>query len=105
METDQKAPERIRGLLEAIIKELVDRPDKVEVNQVVSQGGNTWVLTIKTANGEAGKVIGKQGRNVQALRLLLESMAAKHRRRIVLEVADNRRKLQRSNAHDKLESH
>jgi predicted RNA-binding protein YlqC (UPF0109 family) len=99
-----EAPERIRWILEIVIKELVDQPDKVNVNQVVSQGGNTLVFTIQTAMGEAGKVIGRQGRCVQALRLIVESMAAKHKRRVVLEIADSnkQRKVRRNNGNEKL---
>jgi len=87
--TQAEGASRLRGLLLDVVKELVDRPDKVEVTQTVSDGGNTVVLTVRTADGEVGKVIGRGGRNAQALRILFEAIAAKYKQRVVLEIADS----------------
>jgi uncharacterized protein len=78
----------LQSLALTIVRELVDRPDGVEINQTVSDGGNTIVLTVRTSGGDLGKIIGKQGRNAQSLRILLEAIAAKHRQRVVMEIAE-----------------
>jgi predicted RNA-binding protein YlqC (UPF0109 family) len=90
--TQAESAERLRKLLDDLVRELVDRPDEVSVFTTISDGGNTVVLTVRTANGEVGKVIGKQGRNAQAVRILLEAVAAKYKQRVVLEIDDNRRR-------------
>ena len=78
----------MQELTREIVKELVDRPEGVEVQQTISAGGDTVVLTVRTADGDMGKVIGKQGRNAQALRTLLEAIAAKYKQRVVMEIAE-----------------
>ncbi len=83
---------RLRDLLQSLVMELVDNPKEASVTSTVSEGGNTIVLTIRTANGEIGKVIGRQGRNAHALRILLEAIAAKYKQRVVLEIDDRRKR-------------
>lgn len=95
------AMQPIRHLVEEIVKELVDIPDRVSIGQMVSEGG-TVVMTVRTANGETGKVIGKAGRNAEAIRTLLDSFAAKHKCQIILEIDDpRRRKRERSQSNAK----
>jgi predicted RNA-binding protein YlqC (UPF0109 family) len=65
---------------------LVDQPEEVSVSEVV--GGHTVVLEISVAKGDMGKVIGKQGRNAQALRTILSAAAGKLRKRYVLEILE-----------------
>jgi hypothetical protein len=79
----------MQELAYGIVKELVDYPEGVVVQQTVSDGGQTIVLTVRTAEGDMGKVIGKQGRNAQALRTILEAIAAKHKHRVVMEIAED----------------
>jgi hypothetical protein len=79
----------MQELAYGIVKELVDYPAGVAVQQTISDGGQTIVLTVRTAEGDMGKVIGKQGRNAQALRTILEAIAAKHKQRVVMEIAED----------------
>jgi predicted RNA-binding protein YlqC (UPF0109 family) len=58
----------------------------VRVGAVV--GGRTVLLTVNTARGEIGKVIGKGGKTFKAIKYLLEAMAAKHKIRLDLEIDD-----------------
>jgi predicted RNA-binding protein YlqC (UPF0109 family) len=78
----------MQELAREIVKELVDQPSGVDVQQTISDGGNTVVLTVRTSDGDMGKVIGKQGRNAQALRTILEAIAAKYKQRVVVEIAE-----------------
>lgn len=101
--TQEETAGRLKTMLHGLVSELVDRPEEVDVSSTISDGGNTVVLTVRTANGEVGKVIGKQGRNAQALRILLEAVAAKFKQRVVLEIDDlrgNRRRRRHESGKD-----
>ena len=76
----------MKDLLTEIVQALVDQPDQVSVNEI--KGDNTTVLELKVAKSDMGKVIGKHGRNAQALRTILSAAAGKTRRRYVLEIVE-----------------
>ena len=76
----------MKDLIKEIVQALVDQPDQVSVSEVV--GDNTTVLELKVAKSDMGKVIGKQGRNAQALRTILSAASGKTRRRHVLEIVE-----------------
>jgi predicted RNA-binding protein YlqC (UPF0109 family) len=71
----------------AIVQALVDDPEKVVVEEV--SGGQTTLLKICVGQGEAGKVIGKKGRTIDALRTLLSAATAKEKRRVIVEIDGN----------------
>jgi predicted RNA-binding protein YlqC (UPF0109 family) len=83
--------ERIRALLEGVVRELVDHPEGAKVEATIGTGGRTIVLTVGTGAGDLGKVIGKKGRTAEVIRYLLEAMAARHRVKIVMEIDDQRK--------------
>jgi predicted RNA-binding protein YlqC (UPF0109 family) len=76
----------MRELVEIMAKALVDNPAQLEVNEIT--GGDTLVIELRPAREDIGKIIGKKGRNVQAMRTLLNAAAAKLRKRVVLEIID-----------------
>jgi uncharacterized protein len=76
----------MKDLLIEIAKALVDNPEQVKVNEV--KGRSTTVLELSVAKEDLGKVIGKQGRNAQAIRTLLSSSAGKLRKNVVLEIIE-----------------
>jgi len=59
----------VKELVELIAKSLVDNPDRVQVFQI--DGEQSSIIELKVAPEDVGKVIGKQGRNVQAIRIIL----------------------------------
>ena len=65
----------MRDLLEEMIKAIVDKPDEVSLD--LNEGENTVIYELKVGEGDVGKVIGKKGRNVSALRTLLFAVNAK----------------------------
>lgn len=73
----------VRILIEKIAKWMVDAPDEVFVEQF-----DDGVIELEVAEGDVGKIIGRQGRNVKALRTLLNAAAARARKRYTLEVID-----------------
>ena len=62
-------------LLEDIVKAIVDKPDDVKVTLV--EGDSTEIYELTVGDGDLGKVIGKKGRNVSAIRTLLSAATAK----------------------------
>ena len=71
-------------LVEHIAKALVDYPEKVLVNEI--SGTNTSVIEVSVAKADLGKIIGKQGRTAQALRVILSAASGKTRRHTKLEI-------------------
>ena len=74
----------VKTLVEEIAKALVDFPAEVVVNEVA--GEQATVFELRVAEGDLGKVIGKQGRTARALRSLLKVAAAKQDKRANLEI-------------------
>ena len=63
----------MKELVEVIAKALVDHPEEVSVNE--KKEGRTTVLELHVADGDMGKVIGKQGRIAKSIRPRLRSAA------------------------------
>ena len=76
----------LKDLVEFMAKALVDKPDEVEVNEVV--GEQTTVVELKVANEDLGKVIGKQGRTARSMRTILNAASTKLHKRSVLEIVE-----------------
>ena len=77
----------MQSLIETVVKMLVDIPDEVNVEAVESDQTIIYELTV--GDGDYGKVIGKKGRNVSALRTILFAINAKEGgKRARLEVID-----------------
>ncbi|HEY3065159.1 MAG TPA: KH domain-containing protein [Methylomirabilota bacterium] len=76
----------MRELVEYIAKALVDESDLVNVTEV--EGDKVTVIELRVAQGDLGKVIGKQGRTARALRTILNANATKMRKRAVLEIIE-----------------
>ena len=65
----------MKDLLIDIIKAIVDKPDEVDITLTESE--NTMIYELRLGDGDVGKVIGKKGRNVGAIRTLLTAASAK----------------------------
>ena len=76
----------MKELIEYLAKRLVDRPEEVQVREVT--GETTIVLELRTGEGDLGKIIGKHGRTVRAIRTILSAVAAKENKRAVLELLE-----------------
>ena len=76
----------MKELIEAIAKVLVDNPDEVKVNEVVS--GSTSVLELKVAKDDMGHVIGKNGRIADAIRTILRAAEKKVNRKYILDIIE-----------------
>ena len=76
----------MKELLEYLAKSLVNDPDDVHV--VVTETDTTVVLELSVAKDDIGKVIGKQGRIVRALRTIIKASAARDGKRVIVEIVD-----------------
>jgi hypothetical protein len=76
----------MKDLITYIARALVDKPDEVQVSEVV--GEQTSVIELKVAKEDLGKVIGKQGRTARAMRTILSAASTKVRKRSVLEIIE-----------------
>lgn len=76
----------MKGLVELIAKSLVDNPDRVQVSEL--NGEQSSIIELKVAPEDMGKVIGKQGRNVQAMRVILGAVGMKLKKRVNLEIVE-----------------
>ncbi len=76
----------LKDLIEFLAKALVDNPDEVSVSEVT--GEQTIVLELRVAKEDLGKVIGKQGRTVKAMRAILAAASSKVRKRADLEILE-----------------
>jgi uncharacterized protein len=73
-------------LLTYIAKGLVDRPEEVTVESF--EEDDALVLELTVAEDETGKVIGRNGRTVNAIRTVMRACGAKQDRRVLVDVVD-----------------
>ena len=73
-------------LLEYLARGLVDEPDAVRVERSEREDG-VVVLLLHVAPDDVGKVIGRQGRLVRALRTVVRAAATRSRERVAVEIA------------------
>ncbi|HEY3364755.1 MAG TPA: KH domain-containing protein [Symbiobacteriaceae bacterium] len=73
----------LKKLVEVLVKGLVDQPDQVVVTAVENPRAIT--LEVKVADGDMGKVIGRQGRVAKAIRTVVKAAAVKDGRRVAVE--------------------
>jgi predicted RNA-binding protein YlqC (UPF0109 family) len=76
----------MRETIEMVVKALVDEADAVDVREIDREG--TTRIEVRVARADMGKVIGKQGRTVRALRSLVYAAGLKKHRRFVLDVVE-----------------
>jgi len=78
--------ERLENLLAFLARSLVDEPDRVEVSATESE--SRVDLEIQVAPDDIGKVIGRQGRTIRAIRTVMKAASVKTGKRVNVEVAD-----------------
>jgi predicted RNA-binding protein YlqC (UPF0109 family) len=74
----------VKELVEMLARNLVDQPDAVDVREV--EGTSTLTYEIVVAEDDIGKVIGKQGRIINALRTIVKAAATKNGKKVYVEV-------------------
>ena len=74
----------MKELIELMIKGIVDKPDKVEINQII--GEKTSVFEIKADPDDIGKIIGKNGKNIKSIRTIVNAAVQKDNKRVIIEI-------------------
>ncbi|MBA3301417.1 MAG: KH domain-containing protein [Thermoleophilaceae bacterium] len=74
-------------LLRYLARSLVAEREEVEVDSVTEEDG-TIVLELRVAKDEVGRVIGRGGRTINALRAVIRAAAVKHEKRVLVDVID-----------------
>lgn len=78
----------MRDLLLFLVQQIVDRPEKVEVTETIDEH-QVVVLSLEADSADMGKVIGKQGRIIKALRTLVGIKAAKEGKRVLVALQES----------------
>lgn len=76
----------VKPFLEFVIRYLVEFPDEVLISEIPS--GNTTVFRLAMRQSDVGRIIGRNGQTIQAIRALLASSAARHGQRATLEIVE-----------------
>ncbi|HAL92069.1 MAG TPA: RNA-binding protein [Verrucomicrobia bacterium] len=76
----------MKELIEYVVKTLVDHPEDIRIAEI--EGERTIVFELRCHPEDVGKVIGKSGKTVGAIRTLLSTVAARQNKRAMLEVVE-----------------
>ena len=76
----------MKDLIICIAKAIVDKPEEVVVTEI--KGARSSVIELKVAKEDIGKVIGKHGRTVVAIRTILSAASTKLKKRCVLDLLE-----------------
>ena len=76
----------MRDAIEMIVKALVDNSESVDIREVEQRGAT--LIEVRVAPNDVGKIIGKQGRTIRALRSLARIGGTKKNRRYLLEIVE-----------------
>ena len=76
----------MKEFLEFVIRQLVDYPDEVMLSEIPS--GRMTIFKVQLRQTDVGRIIGRNGQTIQAIRALLTSSAARHGQRATLEIVE-----------------
>ncbi|MFZ5596302.1 MAG: KH domain-containing protein [Bacillota bacterium] len=74
----------MKELVEILAKALVEHPDRVNVTMIEKE--KSYVIELRVAPEDMGKVIGKQGRIARALRTVVKAAATKYKKKVIVEI-------------------
>ena len=74
-----------KDLVEYLVKSLADHPEKVELEE--REEDDIVLIALKISPEDIGKIIGKNGNTINAIRTVLQTAASSHGKRAKIEVA------------------
>ena len=77
----------MKDILETIIVNLVDNKEEVSINEKQDEQG--IVFEVKVAEGDMGKIIGKQGKTAKSIRTVMKAISSKEKKKVTVEFLDN----------------
>ena len=78
--------DQLKNLLVLLVRPIVDEPDRVEVE--ASESENRVELALTVAPDDVGKVIGRGGRTIRAIRTVIKAASVNAGKRVSVEVSD-----------------
>ena len=79
--------EKISGLVETVVRPLIEFEDDFEIS-AYEESGNTIVVELRVNEADAGKVIGRQGRIIKAVRKVARAAASQENAHVEVELID-----------------
>ena len=79
--------EKISGLVETVVRPLIEFEDDFEISSY-EESGNTIVVELRVNEADAGKVIGRQGRIIKAVRTVARAAASQENAHVEVELID-----------------
>lgn len=76
----------LHRLCEYLVQSLVERPDEMKIDRIETESVDIFFLHV--AKEDRGRVLGKGGRTIGAVRTFLEGVAARYDREVVVEIVD-----------------
>jgi predicted RNA-binding protein YlqC (UPF0109 family) len=76
----------MKEFLEFVIRQLVEFPDEVMLSEIAN--GKTTVFRLQMRQTDVGRIIGRNGQTINAIRALLASSASRHGQRATLEIVE-----------------
>ena len=76
----------MKEFLEFVIRQLVEFPDEVMLSEIGN--GKSTVFRLQMRQTDVGRIIGRNGQTIQAIRALLSASAARHNQRATLEIVE-----------------
>jgi len=79
----------MKEFVEFIVKQLVDKPEKVKIEESMPNQNTIEIkVEVEVEKNDIGKIVGKKGKNINALRTLLTAVAAKEHHRATLQLIE-----------------
>jgi uncharacterized protein len=76
----------MKEFLEFIVRQLVEFPDEVMLSEIPS--GKLTIFKLQMRQSDVGRIIGRNGQTIQAIRALLSSSAARHGQKATVEIVE-----------------
>jgi len=77
----------MKDLLQFLAQQLVNDPQAVDVKE--TQGDTASVLELRVAKEDLGRIIGKQGRTAKSIRTILNAVASRQNRKVMVEIVED----------------
>ena len=75
----------VRNVVKYVVSEIAEKSDEVKVD-IVDSGDGDVIAEVQASKSDMGRIIGRQGRVVNAIRTLVRAIAARHGKRVTVEI-------------------
>lgn len=78
----------LKNTVNIILKSLVSKEDQIQINE--NHNSSSFVFEVRVAQEDMGKLIGKKGRTIEALRTILEALSLKQNKRCIFLLLEDK---------------